>query len=74
MGSTTDGIRGGDQKIWTVGVNWYLNPIIRLMLDYEHVDVDRLSPNAAVGAYNTPVGAQIGQTYNVIAIRTQAAF
>lgn len=72
VGSTTDGIRGGDQKIWTVGVNWYLNPIIRLMLDYEHVDVDRLSP--AAGAYNTPVGAQIGQTYNVIAIRTQAAF
>ena len=71
-GSIADGIRGGDQKIWTVGVNWYLNPVVRLMLDYEHVNIDRLSPNAA--AYSTPVGAQIGQTYNVIAVRTQAAF
>lgn len=71
-GSVTDGIRGGDQKVWTVGVNWYLNPIIRLMLDYEHVEIDRLSPSAA--AYSTPAGAQIGQTYNVIAARTQVAF
>jgi phosphate-selective porin OprO/OprP len=71
-GSITDGIRGGDQKIWTVGLNWYLNPIFRLMFDYEHVTIDRLSPNAA--AYSTPVGAQIGQTYDVIAIRSQAAF
>ena len=71
-GSITDGIRGGDQRIWTVGVNWYLNPIVRLMLDYEHVTINRLSPNAA--AYSTPVGAQIGQTYGVVAIRSQAAF
>jgi phosphate-selective porin OprO/OprP len=67
-----DGIRGGDQKIFTAGINWYLNPVVRLMLDYEHVEIDRLSPNAVT--YVTPVGAQIGQTYNVIAIRSQAAF
>src|SRR5439155_22654317 len=47
----TGGIRGGVQKIASVGVNWYLNPDIRFMLDYQHVDVNRL--NAA--------GAQIGQ-------------
>jgi phosphate-selective porin OprO/OprP len=42
------------------------------MLDFDHVDIGRLSPNAAI--YSTPVGAQIGQTYNVIALRSQAAF
>jgi len=37
------GIRGGDQRIWSAGLNWYPNPIIRLMLDYQHVDVSRLA-------------------------------
>ena len=42
------------------------------MLDYEHVHIDRLSPNAAIFA--TPVGAQIGQTYDAIAVRSQFSF
>jgi phosphate-selective porin OprO/OprP len=37
------GIRGGDQKIETVGLNWYLNSEIRFLLDYQHTDVNRLS-------------------------------
>jgi phosphate-selective porin OprO/OprP len=64
VAKTAEGIRGGEQKITTVGVNWYLNPDIRFMLDYQHVDVDRL--NAA--------GAQIGQTYNALTLRSQLTF
>jgi phosphate-selective porin OprO/OprP len=60
----TGGIRGGEQKIWTVGVNWYLNPDIRFMLDYLHVKIDRL--NAA--------GAQQGQSYDALALRSQLTF
>ncbi len=67
-----DAIRGGDQKIWTAGLNWYLNPAMRLMLDYEHVQIDRLSPSAS--AFSTPAGAQIGQTYNAVALRSQVGF
>jgi len=67
-----DAIRGGDQKIWTAGLNWYLNPAMRLMLDYEHVQIERLSPSAS--AFATPAGAQIGQTYNAIALRSQVGF
>jgi phosphate-selective porin OprO and OprP len=67
-----DAIRGGDQKIWTAGLNWYLNPAMRLMLDYEHVQILRLSPSAS--AFSTPTGAQIGQTYNAIALRSQVGF
>jgi phosphate-selective porin OprO/OprP len=59
-----DGIRGGVQKITTVGLNWYMNPDIRLMLDYQHVDVDRLNAT----------GSQIGQTYNALAARAQFTF
>ncbi|HEV2532333.1 OprO/OprP family phosphate-selective porin, partial [Phenylobacterium sp.] len=62
--SLADAIRGGEQKIATLGVNWYLNPDIRMMLDYQHVDVSRL--NAA--------GVQIGQTYNALAARAQFTF
>lgn len=59
-----DAVRGGDQKISSVGLNWYLNPDIRFMLDYLHVDVNRF--NAA--------GLQVGQTYNAIALRSQFTF
>jgi phosphate-selective porin OprO/OprP len=67
-----DAVRGGDQKVWSVGLNWYPNQVFHFMFDFDHVEIDRLSPNAAVFA--TPVGAQIGQSYNVVAIRSQAAF
>jgi phosphate-selective porin OprO/OprP len=67
-----DGIRGGEQTIATVGVNWYVNNNLRFMLDVQHVEIDRLSPNAATFA--TPVGAQIGQEYDTIALRTQFGF
>ena len=67
-----DGVRGGEQRILTAGVNWYLNPIVRLMLDYQHVEVDRLSPSAS--AFQTPAGAQVGQTYSTLSLRSQMAF
>jgi phosphate-selective porin OprO/OprP len=60
----TGGVRGGEQKIYTVGVNWYLNPDIRFMLDYLHVEVDRLNAT----------GVQIGQKYNAVALRSQLTF
>jgi phosphate-selective porin OprO/OprP len=65
-------IRGGKETNWTVGLNWYPNGITRFMLDYANVKIDRLSPNAA--NFQTPAGAQIGQTYNVVSGRAQFAF
>lgn len=58
------GVRGGEQKIITIGANWYLNPAMRLMLDYQHVDIDR--HNAA--------GLRSGQTYDAVAARAQVTF
>ena len=72
LANPTDGVRGGDQQIFSAGLNWYWNPVIRFMLDYQHVKIDRLSPNATTFA--TPVGAQIGQTYDAISLRSQLAF
>jgi len=72
------GIRGGEQEAWTVGLNWYVNNNIRFLLDYQFVDVDRLSSGAA-NAYGTGVfvpaaGAQIGQDLEIVSLRTQFTF
>ncbi len=67
-----DAIRGGDSQIWSFGLNWYPNSVFRVMFDIDRVRIDRLSPNATL--YQTPTGAQIGQSYTAIAVRTQAAF
>jgi phosphate-selective porin OprO/OprP len=69
---TASAIRGGDMSIWTAGVDWYLNPYVRLAFEGQHVELGRLSPNAAL--YLTPIGAQIGQSYNAFAIRSQFGF
>lgn len=67
-----DAVRGGDQKIATAGVNWYLNSIARIMFDYQIVTIDRLSPSAV--NYQTPIGARIGQSYSAGSMRVQLAF
>jgi phosphate-selective porin OprO/OprP len=66
------GIRGGEEENVSLDLNWYPNSLVKFMLDYEHVHIDRLSPNAAIFA--TPVGAQIGQTYDALAVRSQFSF
>ena len=67
-----DAVRGGEEKNLSAALTWYPNPLVRFMLDYEHVQVLRLSPNALL--YQTPTGAQIGQTYDAVAVRSQLAF
>jgi phosphate-selective porin OprO/OprP len=71
-------IRGGEEKIFTAGVNWYWNSVARVMLDYQNVRIERLSPanstTAASTIWFTPAGANIGQSFNVWSVRTQFAF
>lgn len=64
----TGGLRGGDQKIWTFGVNWYPTSALKFELQYQNVDIDRLGTKGAVN--NT----QVGQTFNVLALRSQVQF
>jgi phosphate-selective porin OprO/OprP len=74
-------VRGGEQSIFTLGVNWYLNPNFKLMMNYLLIDVDRLNPagpgnTAPFGASpaTPPTGVQIGQDLDVFALRSQFSF
>ncbi|HEX3917844.1 MAG TPA: porin [Caulobacteraceae bacterium] len=67
-----DAVRGGDQQVISLGLNWYLNQVFHMQFDVDEVHIARLSPSAT--NFQTPTGAQIGQTYTAIAVRTQAAF
>jgi phosphate-selective porin OprO/OprP len=74
-------VRGGDQSVVALGVNWYPNPNLKMMLDYMLIDVDRLNPASLASpqpfgpAPNTPPpGVEIGQDLDVFALRTQYSF
>lgn len=71
LATPANGVRGGQQDITSVGLNWFPNNVIRFQLQYQDVSVDRLNPGA-VGL--AAVGAQIGQDYQALALRTQLAF
>src|SRR4030095_3208268 len=61
-------IRGGKQEILTVGINWYPNNNVRFLADFQHVDVDRLSPGGTAfgaGALTPPAGAQSGPELHI---------
>ena len=61
VGAAVGCIRGGEQKIVTLGLNWYLTNNIRMMLDYMLIDVNKLND----------AGQQVGQDFNAAGIRLQ---
>ncbi|HVY86552.1 MAG TPA: porin [Caulobacterales bacterium] len=63
---TNRAVRGGEQEITTLGLNWYPNSVVRFTFEAQSVDVDRLSSAAS------PV--QIGQSYDAFSLRTQVSF
>ena len=63
--SVTGGVFGGEQDIYAVGLNWLPNDYLRLMLDYDIVNVNRL---------NTAGTTQIGRRFQEVGLRAQAAF
>lgn len=75
------GVRGGEQSILGVGLNWFLSSNARMSFNYLNVDVDRLNPagpgNLApfgAGSATPTIGAEIGQTLDIYALRLQYGF
>jgi phosphate-selective porin OprO/OprP len=63
--SVTGGINGGQQQIAALALSWYPNDWLRFMLQFQHVDVSKLNSAGTV---------QIGQRFETIAGRVQAAW
>jgi phosphate-selective porin OprO and OprP len=66
------GIRGGEQRIGSLALNWYPNPVLKFVLLLQNVQVSRIGTNTAV----TPsvANADLGQNFDTIALRSQIAF
>ncbi len=58
------GIRGGEQKVASVGINWYPNSVFKFQLDFQNVDVDRLGAT----------GLQVGENVKIYTLRSQFQF
>jgi len=57
-------VRGGEQAIWSLGVNWFPNPAVKFMLGVQDVSIERRSAS----------GASLDQDYRAVNLRSQFAF
>jgi phosphate-selective porin OprO and OprP len=64
----TGGLRGGNQKIWTLGINWYPVSAVKIEAQYQAIDINRL------GTKGTVTNTQVGQNLSTFALRTQVSF
>jgi phosphate-selective porin OprO/OprP len=60
--AATGGIAGGKQDVWTLGLNWYPNSVIKFQLNYENLQVNHV--NAPANDISS----------NAIALRSQIQF
>jgi phosphate-selective porin OprO/OprP len=58
---------GGDQQVYTVGLNWYVNNNVRFDFDYLHGTIAKPVGNATVATGLVPGG----QTFDAVAVRSQ---
>ena len=63
--SVTGGVFGGRQEVIGLALSWYPTELLRFVLQWDIVDVNRL---------NVAGTAQIGQRFQSIALRSQIAF
>ncbi len=61
-----DRVRGGEQTISTVGVNWFPNSVTKFSLNYLDVSIDRKDPAGGLVA--------LSQDYQAVNFRSQFAF
>ncbi len=64
-------IDGGKQRAYTLGLNWYPNDLIRLELDYNHLDYAKSNGAAVTGA---ALGVPVGARFNAVSLRSQVVF
>jgi phosphate-selective porin OprO/OprP len=75
------GVRGGDQQILSLALEWYPRTRLRFILEASHVSIYRLNPASALDPEpfgpppeTPPLGVQIGQNLNIFAFRGRIAY
>jgi len=71
LSANPDAVDGGDQRGFTFGLNWYPNDIVRLMLDYNHIDYEKALATTVTGV---PIGAPVGAKFDAVSLRLQVAY
>ncbi len=66
--SPVGGVRGGEEKIWTLGVNWYPNNNVLMRFNYLFVDVNKLG---VIGSGPSATLQEVGQNFNAFGVRLQ---
>jgi len=61
-------VNGGKQLGYTVGLNWYPNSLMRVVVNYIHTDFKKANSTFVAGV---PLGAPVGAKANAIAARVQ---
>ena len=62
------GMRGGEQRIATLGLDWYPNTVVKFMLQAQNVQVSK------IGATALAQDGNLGQNFDTLALRSQIAF
>ncbi|MEI9885622.1 MAG: porin [Rhizomicrobium sp.] len=65
------GIRGGDQRIVTVELNWYPTSNLKFAIQWQNIDVNRIGTIPAGFGHGVLNNAQVGQTLDTVAFRSQ---
>jgi len=65
-------LRGGQQRIVTLGLNWYPNTALKFTLQAQNVEASRIGTN--IVATPALLNTDLGQNFNTIALRSQIAF
>jgi len=65
------GIRGGEQRIATLGLNWYPNSVLKFTLQAQNVQLSKIGTTVVAPI---TANANLGQNFDTVAFRTQLAF
>lgn len=74
IGGFAQGLRGGDQRAETIGINWYPNSLLKFAFNFQHVNVGRIGSIPATSYGPAMSNAEVGQDLNIVSFRSQIAF
>ena len=71
LASQPNAVNGGRQTSYTLGMNWYVNSLMRFTFNYIHTDYKKANGSAVAGA---ALGAPVGAKADALAVRAQFSY